>query len=138
MYEFVKNLHGYMAIFACVLMVVLTVMTIIFFVQKKDISFAFRKISLYTLITFHTQLLLGVIMLFANSDFFSNMSYKIQGKMSLMEHIPANFSVVLLITVFYSMMKRNQKVTTMMLVLIVIALILLGRTFMLLNGVLES
>ncbi len=137
-YEFVSNLHGYMAILACILLVILTVMTLIFYFQKKDLTFTFRKVALYSLITFHTQLLLGVAMLFLNTPLLSNMSYRIQGKMSLMEHIPANFTVVLLITVFYSMMKRNQKVTTPMLIMLLISLVLLGRTFILLNGVLQS
>ncbi len=135
-YELIKNIHGYLAILACFLLVVLAIMTLIYFINKKQYNTFYKKIGLYTLITFHSQLLLGIVMLFINIDTLSNLSYKIQGKMSLMEHIPANFTAVLLITVFYAMAKRSKKVGLVMFLLVVIALILMARTFILLQGVL--
>ncbi len=134
-YHFFKSFHGYVALLACFLIIVLTLMTLIYFFRKVEVSAFFRKMALFTLITFHIQMLVGLVLLFTNKTFLNSfMEYKIQGKISLMEHLPTNFTVVLLVTIFYSLLKRSKKISFLLLILLTVALILLGRTFMLLNG----
>ncbi len=137
-YSFFKSMHGYIALLACFLLVLLTLLTVMYFINKKELPTMFRKIGLYTLISFHLQLILGILLLFIHPTIAKNFTdFKIQNMMSLMEHIPANLTVILLVTIFYSKLKRSDSISGVMLALIILALLLLGRTFMLLNGVLQ-
>lgn len=137
--QILKHIHGYLGVLAGLLLLIVVIFSIVkYFSSDKTISNAFRKLSLFTLICFHLQLVLGILVLFTNNTINENITqYAIQGKMSVMEHLFSNFLAVLFVTLFYSTLKRSLLFNTKMILFLVLALLFLSRTFMLYKGVIQ-
>ncbi|MGM5469031.1 hypothetical protein ACS386_02025 [Flavobacteriaceae bacterium LMO-SS05] len=117
MYETFKFLHSYWAYLALILLVISTFNALIkFFGNKEFGAFDFRA-SLFTLIVFHIQLLLGIV-LFFTADYISLISDMGMGEVmknsllrsNIIEHPLTMIFAVVLITAGYS--KHKKKLTS--------------------------
>lgn len=117
MYETVKFLHSYWAYLVLILLVISTFNALIkFFGNKEFGAFDFR-VSLFTLIVFHIQLLIGIVLFFA-AGYISLMSDMGMGEImknsdlrsNIIEHPLTMIIAVTLITMGYS--KHKKKLTS--------------------------
>jgi hypothetical protein len=117
MYETVKFLHSYWAYLALVILVISTFNALIkYFGNKEFGAFDFR-VSLFTLIVFHIQLLIGLVLFFA-TDYISLISDMGMGEVmknpllrsNIIEHPLTMVFAVVLITAGYS--KHKKKLTS--------------------------
>jgi hypothetical protein len=117
MYETVKFLHSYWAYLALVILVISTFNALIkYFGNKEFGAFDFR-VSLFTLIVFHIQLLIGLVLFFA-TDYISLISDMGMGeamknsllRSNIIEHPLTMVFAVVLITAGYS--KHKKKLTS--------------------------
>lgn len=117
MYETVKFLHSYWAYLVLILLVISTVNALIkFFGNKEFAAFDFR-VSLFTLIVVHIQLLLGIVLFFA-ADYLSLIGEMGMGgvmknsllRSNIIEHPLTMIIATVLITMGYS--KHKKKLTS--------------------------
>jgi len=117
MYETVKFLHSYWAYLFLLLLVVSTFNALIkYFGNKEFAAFDFR-VSLFTLIVTHIQLLLGIVLFFA-ADYISLIGEMGMGEImknsllrsNIIEHPLTMIISVILITAGYS--KHKKKLTS--------------------------
>lgn len=116
MNETIKMLHSYWAYLATVMLIVAVVNSIIKLTGKKEYSAKDFRISLFTLIVSHIQLLLGLILYFVSPKFeqWSLMGSEVMKTASvrlyLVEHPLINIIAIVLITIGYS--KHKKKLTS--------------------------
>jgi heme A synthase len=118
MYNTVKILHSYWAYLVLLVLILATLNTLIKFFGKKEYHAKDFRISLFTLIVMHIQLILGVILFFV-SDYLSLISEEGMGgimkdstlRSNIVEHPFTMILVVALITIGYS--KHKKKLTSM-------------------------
>ncbi len=117
MYDTIKFLHSYWAYLVLLVLIIATVNALVkFFGNKEFQAFDFR-VSLFTLITSHIQLLLGLIFFFV-SDYMALISDMGMGSImrnddlrsKIIEHPFAMIIAVVLITIGYS--KHKKKLTS--------------------------
>ena len=114
MYSTVKMLHSYWAYLVFFMIVVATLNALYKTFTNKEYEARDFRISLFTLIVSHIQLLIGIILWFV-SDYFSEMSMGEIMKNSAMrnnviEHPVAMLLAVTFITIGYS--KHKKKLTS--------------------------
>lgn len=115
MYETVKMLHSYWAYLTLLLIVIATLNALFKYFGKKEFHPLDFRISLFTLIVTHIQLLIGIVLLFAYLDVISGMGMKeIMGnsviRSNVVEHPLMMLIAVVLITIGYS--KHKKKLTS--------------------------
>jgi heme A synthase len=118
MYNTVKILHSYWAYLVLLVLILATLNTLIKFFGKKEYHAKDFRISLFTLIVMHIQLIIGVILFFV-SDYLSLISEEGIGgimkdstlRSNIVEHPFTMILVVALITIGYS--KHKKKLTSM-------------------------
>ena len=59
--DFIKQFHSGWAYLTILMGVVFVVSTLIYAISKKDTDATIKKIGLFTTITFHVQMLLGLV-----------------------------------------------------------------------------
>jgi L-asparagine transporter-like permease len=117
MYNIVKLLHSYWAYLVLLILILATFNALIKFFGKKEFHAKDFRISLFTLIIMHIQLLIGIV-LFFTSDYLSLMSDRGMGgimknstlRSNIIEHPITMLLVVALITIGYS--KHKKKLTS--------------------------
>jgi hypothetical protein len=117
MYNTVKLLHSYWAYLVLLILVLATFNAIIKLIGKKEFHAKDFRLTLFTLIVTHIQLLLGIIVYFA-SDYLSLISEMGMGSImkngdlrsKIIEHPFTMILVVILITIGYS--KQKKKLTS--------------------------
>ena len=114
MYSIVKMLHSYWAYFVFFMILVATLNALHKMVTKKDYEARDFRISLFTLIVSHIQLLIGILLWFA-SDYFGEMSMGEIMKNTAMRNLVVEHPVTMLlavafITIGYS--KHKKKLTS--------------------------
>ena len=117
MFETVKMLHSYWAYLALLLIVVATFNALYKFFAKKEFHPLDFRISLFTLIVFHIQLLIGIVLFFAGPylSLISEMGMKdVMGdkllRSNIVEHPLMMIIAIVFITVGYS--KHKKKLTS--------------------------
>ena len=116
MYDTVKLLHSYWAYLVLLILVLATFNAIIKFIGKKEYHAKDFRISLFTLIVSHIQLLIGFLLYFVSDKFelWSELGGKVMSnslaRLYLVEHPLINIIAVILITVGYS--KHKKKLTS--------------------------
>ena len=116
MYDTVKLLHSYWAYLVLLILVLATFNAIIKFIGKKEYHAKDFRISLFTLIVSHIQLLIGLLLYFVSDKFelWSELGGKVMSnslaRLYLVEHPLINIIAVTLITVGYS--KHKKKLTS--------------------------
>ncbi|MCF6294385.1 MAG: hypothetical protein L3J25_01695 [Flavobacteriaceae bacterium] len=117
MYNTVKILHSYWAYLVLLILILATLNALIKFFAKKEYHAKDFRISLFTLIVMHIQLIIGVILFFV-SDYLSHISEEGMGgimknsalRSNIIEHPFTMILVVILITLGYS--KHKKKLTS--------------------------
>ena len=117
MYSIVKTLHSYWAYLVLLILILATINAIIKFIGKKEYHAKDFRLSLFTLIVMHIQLLIGIVLFFA-SDYLSliremGMSSIMKNsslRSNIIEHPIIMILVVILITIGYS--KHKKKLTS--------------------------
>ncbi|MEZ4793389.1 MAG: hypothetical protein R2783_08015 [Gelidibacter sp.] len=117
MYDTIKILHSYWAYLVLLILVLATFNALIKFFGNKEFHAKDFRISLFTLIVSHIQLILGIIFFFA-SDYFSLISEMGMGEVmkngalrsNIVEHPLTMILAVTLITIGYS--KHKKKLTS--------------------------
>jgi len=114
--ETIKMLHSYWAYLAIIMLIVAVVNSLIGLTGKKEYGAKDFRISLFTLIVSHIQLLLGLILYFVSPmfDMWSSMGSEVMKTASvrlyLVEHPLINIIAIVLITIGYS--KHKKKLTS--------------------------
>ena len=117
MYNIVKTLHSYWAYLVLLILILATFNALIKFFGKKEYHAKDFRLSLFTLIVMHIQLLIGIVLFFA-SDYLSLISEMGMGSImknsslrsNIIEHPITMILVVILITMGYS--KHKKKLTS--------------------------
>ena len=117
MYDVVKMIHSYWAYLVFIMLVVATFNALIKFFGDKEFHAVDFRISLFTLIVTHIQLLIGIVLFFA-SDYLSLISDMGMGEImknsalrsNIIEHPFAMILAVVFITIGYS--KHKKKLTS--------------------------
>ena len=139
MYELIKTIHGYFGILSVLLLVILFLKTMKDFIDKNQNLVAIKKVSKFTTLTVHIQLLLGIVILINNSSFFSNISAKLGAtSVSFIEHFASNLLAIILITIFNAKIKRAEKISSGLVALLLVAILCLSRVIPLIINVLSK
>ncbi|TXE18274.1 hypothetical protein ES692_06390 [Psychroserpens burtonensis] len=117
MYNVVKMIHSYWAYLVFIMLVIATINALIKFFRKKEFHAVDFRISLFTLIVSHIQLLIGIVLFFA-SNYLSTINDMGMGEVmknkalrsNIIEHPIAMILAVVLITMGYS--KHKKKLTS--------------------------
>ena len=117
MYDTIKLLHSYWAYLVLLILVLATFNAIFKFIGKKEYHAKDFRISLFTLIVSHIQLLIGLLLYFVSPRFnlFSDMGMgeimkDSVNRLYLVEHPLINILALVLITIGYS--KHKKKLTS--------------------------
>jgi heme A synthase len=114
MYSTIKMLHSFWAYLVLIMLIVAVVNALIGLTGKKEYSAKDFRISLFTLIVSHIQLLLGLILYFVSPmfDMWSSMGSEVMKTASvrlyLVEHPLINIIAVALITIGYAKHKKKR------------------------------
>lgn len=117
MYSTVFYLHSWWAYLAVLVLLVTTVNSLIGYFSKKDYGAIDFRLSLFSLIVFHIQLLLGIVLFFV-APYFTALTENGMGevmgdstlRLYIVEHPLMMIISVILITVGYS--KHKKKLTS--------------------------
>ena len=117
MYSTIQSLHSYWAYLVLLILIIASVNSVFKFVGKKEFSAQDFRISLFTLIVSHIQLLIGLLLYFVSPrlSVFSELGMGgVMGdsinRLYLVEHPLINIIAVALITIGYS--KHKKKLTS--------------------------
>lgn len=117
MFETVKMLHSYWAYLALIMIVIATLNALFKFFGNKEFHPIDFRMSLFTLIVFHIQLLIGIVLYFAGNyiGLISELGMKdVMGnpvlRSNVVEHPIMMIIAVVLITIGYS--KHKKKLTS--------------------------
>ena len=117
MYDVVKILHSYWAYLVLLILLLATLNAIIKFAGKKEFHAKDFRISLFTLIVSHIQLLIGLILYFVSPRIqlwsesgMGEIMKDSVNRLYLVEHPLTNIIGVALITIGYS--KHKKKLTS--------------------------
>jgi heme A synthase len=117
MYNVVKMIHSYWAYLVFIMLVIAAINALIKFFGKKEFHAVDFRISLFTLIVTHIQLLIGIVLFFA-SNYLSAISDMGMGEVmknkalrsNIIEHPITMILAVVFITMGYS--KHKKKLTS--------------------------
>ena len=117
MFETVKFLHSYWAYLVLFILIVATLNAIVKFIGNKEFKAFDFRISLFTLIVSHIQLLIGIV-LYLSAGYFSVISESGMGEVmknptlrsNIVEHPITMILAVVFITMGYS--KHKKKLTS--------------------------
>ena len=114
MYNTVKTLHSYWAYLVLFILIVATINALIKFFGKKEFHAKDFRLTLFTLIVSHIQLLIGLLLYFVSPrlSLFSEMGMgeimkNSINRLYLIEHPMINIIAVILITMGYSKCKKK-------------------------------
>jgi len=117
MYEIILTLHSYWAYLVLLILILATGNALVKFFLGKEYSAKDFRISLFTLIVSHIQLLIGLLLYFVSPrlQLFSELGMggimkDALNRLYLVEHPTINILAVVLITVGYS--KHKKKLTS--------------------------
>jgi len=117
MYDIVKVLHSYWAYLVLLILFMATINALIKFFGKKEFHAKDFRISLFTLIVSHLQLLLGLLLYFVSPRLqvwsesgMGGVMKDSVNRLYLVEHPLVNIIAVVLITMGYS--KHKKKLTS--------------------------
>ena len=116
MYDVVFNLHSYWAYFVLLILIIAVVNALIKTFGNKEYTAKDFRISLFTLIVSHIQLLIGLVLYFVSPRFelWSELGGKVMSnsiaRLYLVEHPFVNIIAIALITIGYS--KHKKKLTS--------------------------
>lgn len=128
MYKFLQNFHSGWAYLTLLAGVLFFVMIGYYAINKKARNNFITKLSFFTTLTFHIQLIIGVILYFVSpyAKWTENTMKDDTNRLYAMEHPLMMFAAVVLITVANSKLKKSDtvKITSAILVLLALGCVL--------------
>ncbi|WP_291077313.1 MULTISPECIES: hypothetical protein [unclassified Empedobacter] len=123
--DFIKQFHNGWAYLVILMGVIFVISTLIYAISKKDTNATIKKIGLFTTITFHVQLLLGLvyyIMMFSALEPSGIM--KDSGlRLTFVEHPMMMIAGVVFMTIANAKLKRSTTVPMSVAVFAIIGLV---------------
>lgn len=123
--DFIKQFHSGWAYLVILIGVIFVISTLIYAISKKDTNATIKKIGLFTTITFHVQLLLGLvyyIMMFSALEPSGIM--KDSGlRLTFVEHPMMMIAGVVFMTIANAKLKRSTTVPMSVAVFAIIGLV---------------
>lgn len=110
--DFIKQFHSGWAYLTILMGVVFVISTLIYAISKKDTDATIKKIGLFTTITFHVQLLVGLvyyIMMFTSLEPSNIMADK-GLRLTFVEHPMMMIAGVIFMTIANAKLKRSATV----------------------------
>ncbi|MCK0199912.1 hypothetical protein [Ornithobacterium rhinotracheale] len=127
LYPILKTFHSYWAFVVVLGSLSLLITSILFFLNKKPISLGLKKISLYTLISFHIQFLVGIILYMVSpivqGAWESGVAMQSPNRLYTVEHPFMMFTAVILITIANAKLKKSPVIKGSTLAFIALACI---------------
>ncbi len=128
--EIISKIHSYWAYIVVTLAVLIALGTLVYFFTKKPIDNPFRKLSLFTLIAFHIQLLIGIAT-YLTSPLLKSFSSLSMGeimkndlaRLIKVEHPLVMIAGILFITIANAKIKRETTVSIIILALVLFAVL---------------
>ena len=123
--DFIKQFHSGWAYLVILMGVIFVISTLIYAISKKDTNATIKKIGLFTTITFHVQLLLGLvyyIMMFSALE--PSRIMKDSGlRLTFVEHAMMMIAGVVFMTIANAKLKRSITVPISVAVFAIIGLV---------------
>ncbi len=113
MYSTVKYLHSYWAYLVLILLIFVVIKSIVKYFGKKEYTAKDFRLTLFTLIVTHIQLLLGLLVYFVSPNGFSNLTTNGMGGLSsyarllAVEHPFIGIVAIAILTIGYSKHKKK-------------------------------
>lgn len=126
LYNILKHFHSGWAYLTVLMAVLFFVMVAYYAFGKKNRDARLTKLSFFTTLTFHIQLIVGVLLYFFSpfAQWTADTMKDSTNRLFAMEHPLMMFAAVILITVANSKLKKSEEVKTGSFVLVLIALLL--------------
>lgn len=109
--DFIKQFHSGWAYLTILMGVIFVVSTLVYAVSKKDTDNVIKKIGLFTTITFHVQLILGLvyyILRFSAMDGMGNIMKSDILRFTFLEHPMMMIAAVAFMTIANAKLKRSN------------------------------
>lgn len=126
MYDFLLKFHSGWAYIVILLSTVLLAGVLYHFFTKKKLQRIFRKVSFYTVLSFHIQFLVGLAMLITRISMGQAEGFSMSNaplRLIFVEHPLMMFTAVILITIANAKLKKTQYVTKPIIIFLALALI---------------
>lgn len=110
--DFIKQFHSGWAYLVILMGIIFVISTLIYAISKKDTNATIKKIGLFTTITFHVQLLIGLvyyIMMFSALEP-SNIMSDSALRLTFVEHPMMMIAGVVFMTIANAKLKRSTTV----------------------------
>ncbi|CAM3413449.1 MULTISPECIES: hypothetical protein [Empedobacter] len=123
--DFIKQFHSGWAYLVILMGVIFVISTLIYAISKKDTNATIKKIGLFTTITFHVQLLIGLvyyIMMFSALEP-SNIMSDSALRLTFVEHPMMMIAGVVFITIANAKLKRSTTVPMSVAIFAIIGLV---------------
>lgn len=127
-HNFLLHFHSGWAYLVMVFIILLFLVILYHFITKKALHRNIRKVSFYTVLSFHIQFLAGLVLYVTSPKikaFWSNgldMANPIERLLTI-EHPLMMFTAVILITIANAKIKRSQFVNVSILIFIILAML---------------
>jgi hypothetical protein len=128
--EFIPQIHSYFAYITVLFAIVILFASLFYFFNKKPLDARFKKLSVFTLISFHVQFLIGLATYFTSSMIESYASLSISeimkdetARLLKVEHPLMMISGVIFITIANAKIKRTDKLSFGILLLVLFAVL---------------
>jgi len=114
MYDIIKVAHSLWAFLVLGVLVITTINSLIGFFSKKEYGAKDMRLALFTLITMHLQLLIGIVLFFVSPNGFSAIKNNGMGGLSsaarnlALEHPTLMIIAIVLVTIGYSKHKKQR------------------------------
>ena len=123
--NFIKQFHSGWAYLVILMGVIFVISTLIYAISKKDTNATIKKIGLFTTITFHVQLLIGLvyyIMMFSALEP-SNIMSDSALRLTFVEHPMMMIAGVVFMTIANAKLKRSTTVPMSVAIFAIIGLV---------------
>jgi len=113
MYLFFKSFHHYWGMFTFTMVLVLTVVAFIYYLQSRRISAQVRTISFFAVLTIHIQLLAGIVLLLTHLAPFHDMGELMSNSPMRRKYVEHPFSMLIagiLLTIVSAKYKRREQI----------------------------
>ncbi|MFV0149990.1 hypothetical protein [uncultured Empedobacter sp.] len=123
--DFIKQFHSGWAYLVILMGVIFVISTLIYAISKKDTNATIKKIGLFTTITFHVQLLIGLvyyIMMFSALEP-SNIMSDSALRLTFVEHPMMMIAGVVFMTIANAKLKRSTTVPMSVAIFAIIGLV---------------
>ncbi|MFV0225300.1 hypothetical protein OBJ96_09360 [Empedobacter falsenii] len=127
--DFIKQFHSGWAYLVILMGIIFVISTLIYAISKKDTNATIKKIGLFTTITFHVQLLIGLVNLIKLTIDVSGAENIMKNdilRFKLMEHPLIMISAVIFMTIANAKLKRSTTVPMSVPVFAIVSFLLVG------------